>query len=178
MTALISELKKRKKVVLLDLKKDFSLERFKQISSDNYKDLLDRLFIIKANSYKNQIKKVRELNELLNKDKRFSLMIIDSIDYYYRRLWNSQPELAENMLINQIKNMKIISKNVPILFTNQVYTNIKTKTNYMVGGRIIMRNVKCLIELKKNNSYHTAFIKKPVFGNFNFKINEKGIDIL
>ncbi len=175
LVALINTLREGKNVFFLDLKNDFSLERFKQIAGEDYKQLLEHLFIFKVTSYKAQLQQIREVNALLQKRVAFSLVIIDSIDYYYKRLWRSKPDLAEGMLINQLKNMRGIARKVPVLFTSHVYTNIKNNKHYIAGWQHLRKHLQCLIELKKNNALRLALVKKPVVGNLAFQIQDTGI---
>ena len=73
-------------------------------------------------------------------------------------------------------------KNIPVLLTNQVYSNFDDKTRLnMVGGDILKYGSKCLIELTLDEvtRKRKAVLKKHRFLPENiemeFKIEEKGV---
>ena len=80
----IQECNKGNKVIFLDTENGFSVERFKQLTNNNLK-LLDNIFLFHIDCFKNQQKKIKELKDIISRT-NISLIIIDTIGYYYRRL--------------------------------------------------------------------------------------------
>ena len=173
MLAAIEQLKQNKKVIYIDTENGFSLDRFKQLAGEDYNRYLDNLFISKINDFKNQGKKIKELMLFIEKSK-FSLIIVDTIGIYYRRIVKSHKDLANNMLISQIKDLQEISKKVPVIITNQVYNKIDIDEEVMLAYNLIERYCSCLIQLNKNIKRKIKLIK-PVKKEMFFEIEREGL---
>lgn len=137
--------KKGKKIVFLDTENGFSVERIKQIAGKDYKKILDNIFLFKIKGFKDQQLKIKSLEKL--KDK-VDLVIIDTLNAYYRRLFNSKPSLAKSMLNSQLKILKGLSKDIKIILTNQVFDNLNGEVKN-VGGYFTNKFSNEIIELKK-----------------------------
>ncbi len=170
--ATISELAKRNKVIFLDTERGFSIERFKQINDD--KKLMDNLLLFNAGSFKKQLEYVRNFNAI-RKNTSIGLIIVDSLGNHYRRLLTHDKELANGMLMSQIKTLKELSKSIPVLISNQVYADINKHKNKMVGDYNIKEFIDNTIELKKFGEKRFMQIKNKLI---EFGIDEKGISIL
>lgn len=170
--ACIDRIKKGKRVLFIDAEKGFSIDRFKQLAGDNYKDYLKNLLLIKVNSFKDQQIKIKSLEDFIKKQD-ISLIALDTISYYYRTLFKSKPDLAKAMLISQLKILKTISKNIPVLITSQVYKDIKKNKIRAVAYDIIDKYLDVIIRLEKNPR---IFIReKPKGEKITFKIVDQGI---
>jgi DNA repair protein RadB len=156
MLATINLLKQDKKVIYLDVENSFSLDRLKQLAKEDYQKYLDNLFLLKIKNFKEQGIKIKELKSLTEKG-NFSLVVVDTIGMYYRRMVKSHRDLANNMLNSQLRNLKEL--NIPILITNQVYSNIDLDEKMMIGHNIVERYCSCLIELDKNIKRKIKLIK-------------------
>ena len=162
------------KVLFIDSENGFSVERFKQISCNNL-DLLKNVFVIKVKSLYDQLQKIENLKRDFDK---FSLIIIDTIGNYYRKEV-VRDVFANKQLYKQFDILReIADNNVPILITNQIYTDPVNKSVKIVGGKIVMNNVDCLIELVKLGNNRGAVLRKHYSIKENkekmFKIVEKG----
>ncbi len=165
-----------KKVLFLDTASSFSVERLKQISGNvEISNILDKILVLKIKSFKDQLAKVKMLDEILKKGD-FGLVVIDPITYFYRRMLRRVPDLANRMLITQLKVLKEISKKMNVAITSEVYSDLKYEKIKMVGDSVINKRSDFLIELKNNPRKLT--IKKPEKKEFNFKIGEKGFEFL
>ncbi len=173
MLATLEQLKQNKKVIYLDTENDFSLDRFKQLAKDDYKKYLDNLFLLKINNFKSQSIKIKELSSFIEKGS-FSLVIIDTIGIYYRRLVKRKKDLADNMLISQLKTLKNISNKIPVLITNQVYKKIDEDKDVMLANNIVNKFSNCLIELNHDKNRKIKILK-PVKKEMLFEIREEGI---
>ena len=137
------------KVIFVDTEDGFSLERFEQIAGENYKKLLDSMLVFRVNSFKDQQSKIKNLLNIIKKTK-VSLIIIDTMSSYYRRMVKSKPELANKMLNSQLRILKYIAIQIPVIITSQVYTDIENNKISLVGSNIVKNYHKNLIKLQKN----------------------------
>lgn len=143
-----------KKAIYVDTEGGFSVERLKQICShisSDYKKILDNVIFLKPTSFTEQKKSFEKLREFAND--KIGLIIIDTIAMLYRlELGKSEDAYEVNReLGRQIASLTEIARNkqIPILITNQVYTDFdaREKVN-IVGGDILKYSSKCLIELQ------------------------------
>jgi len=166
--AVVEQLKKNKKVIFLDIGNSFSLERFKQIAGKNYEKLLDNLMLFKIKYFKDQQLKIKSLEKLIEKSKA-SLVVVDCLVFFYRRMVKTRQELSNGMLKSQIRYLKEISEKVPVLITDEVYTLLKNKSIEPIGGNLIKDNCR-LVKLEKEPRKMMVDEKE-----FFFNIVEKGI---
>ena len=150
----ISIAKDGKKIVYVDSEGGFSLERLKQITSHinlDYKKILDNIIFLRPKSFEEQKKSFEKLKDLVND--RIGLVVVDTIAMLYRLELGKSEDVQEvnRELGRQISYLTEIArkKNIPILISNQVYTDFddKDKVN-IVGGDILKYGSKCLIELQ------------------------------
>lgn len=140
-----------KKIMYVDTEGSFSLSRFMQICPD-YEDILKRTIFLTPTTYAEQKESFEILRKTISED--FGLIIVDSIASLYRLeiaasndITNVNRELGIHMaLLTEIAR----KKKIPIIITNQVYSDFddreKIKT---VGGDIVRYWSRALIELQK-----------------------------
>jgi len=163
----INVAKSGKKVVYVDSEGGFSLERLKQIAAHIYQDyrkLLDSIIFLKPTSFAEQKKSFEKLKDIVND--KIGLIVVDTIAMLYRlELGKSEDIHNVNLeLGKQIAYLTEIArkKEIPVLVTNQVYSDFdnKDKVN-IVGGDILKYGSKCLIELQITpNSNRRAIVRK------------------
>lgn len=143
-----------KKVVYVDSEGGFSLERLRQIASSislDYKKVLDNIVFLKPTSFAEQKKAFEKLKEIINE--KIGLIVVDTIAMLYRLELGKSEDVQEvnRELGRQISYLTEIArkKSIPVLVTNQVYTDFddRDKVN-IVGGDILKYGSKCLIELQ------------------------------
>ena len=139
----IELIRQGKKIAFLDTENGFSVDRIKQIAGEDYKKCLDSILLFKIKSFKEQQEAVKNLEKI--KDK-ISLVIIDSFNSYYRRLYNSKPQLAKSMLNSQLKILEKL--NIKVILTNQVFDNFNGGVTG-VGSYFTDKVSDEIIELKK-----------------------------
>ena len=167
----IEQLKQDKKVVFIDTENGFNVERFNQLSKNPR--LLENILLFKINGFKDQQEKIKNLEKI--KDK-ISLVIIDTIGSYYRRMLKDHAELANTMLRSQSRILKNLSKEIPVLILNQVYKDLNKNEITNIGWKVLNKFCDCLIRLDKNtkNRMLTLFSKEGK-KEFLFEIKEDGI---
>lgn len=157
---------KGKKVVYVDSEGGFSLERLKQIAysiSQDYKKLLDNIIFLKPASFAEQKKSFEKLKDIIND--KIGLIIVDTIAMLYRLELGKNEDIHEvnRELGKQIAYLTEIArkKEIPVLVTNQVYSDFdnKDKVN-IVGGDILKYGSKCLIELQITPNNNRRLILK------------------
>lgn len=180
MLCAISLAKEGKKVVYIDTDGSFSVERFKQITPD-FEKILDSIIFFTPTTFEEQKKCFEKLKALDN----ISLVVIDSIGMLYR-IEISRTENIQNVNCDLGLQLSYLSeitrkKNIPILITNQVYSDFENKDKVkMVGGDILRYSSKCLIELQKfHKGKRKAILKKhrslPEDKEVMFEIIQEGI---
>jgi len=171
-----------KKIVYIDTEGSFSLERLKQIAPD-YKKILQKIVFLKPTSFEGQKKSFEKLKELVNE--KVGLIVVDTIAMLYRLEMGKNEDIykVNRELGIQLAYLTEIArkKHIPILISNQVYSNFENKDKVnMVGGDLLKYSSKCLIELQITPSGNRRAILKKHRSieqekEITFKIVEGGI---
>ncbi len=164
------EYAKQGKVIFLDTENSFSIERIKQLCPD-YKKIINNIFLFKINNFDEQRKQFNKLKEII-KSSKAKLVIIDTIGMHYRVILKKDPSSINREMAKQLELLSDISKEIPVLMTNQVYHTLENEIK-MVGGNMLKNFSKCLIELKKDP--RRIVLQKPEQKEMFFKLMEKGI---
>ena len=141
---------RRGRVIFIDTESDFSVERAKQIEP-NIRNILKNITTIRPFEFTEQQKAIRDLREIIKKED-VELIVIDSLTMLYRLERPDDPKEINLELTKQLSILSSIARrnNIPILVTNQVYSNFdKRDAIKMVGGDILQYWSKCLIRLEK-----------------------------
>jgi len=171
---------KEKKVIYVDTEGSFSLSRFRQLS-DNYKEALKNIILLKPTTFQEQKKAFDKLRTLVNKD--IGIIIVDSIAMLYRLEMGQTKNVYDvnRQLGMQLSFLTEIARknNIPVLITNQVYQDFENKDKVnIVGGDLLKYQSKCLIELQKTtDGNRLAIIRKHRSIEENKQIKFKIIDI-
>lgn len=179
--ASISAIESGKKVVYVDTEGGFSVERLRQLCAD-HKKILDSIFFLKPTNFSEQKKVFEKLKTIVNE--KIGLIVVDSISMLYRLELKKEETIHDinRDLAQQVSYLTEIArkKNIPVLITNQVYSNFddRSKIN-IVGGDVLRYGSKCLIELQiaphgKRRAIlrkHRSMSEKDVM----FEIRESGI---
>lgn len=175
--ATLNASKRGYKVVYIDPEGGFSTDRLKQISGDSFNEVLSKVLLIEPTSFEEQNVAVQRLDELVSKDSSVGLVVVDSIAMLYRLQEDKDVRELGRMLAQLLR----ISRryNIPVLMTNQVYTDIDSGKNIPVGGDAIKYWCKISVELEKNSDYRIAILQRHKFmesgSRLDFKINATGI---
>lgn len=157
-----------KKVVYVDTENGFSIERFMQLADYSCVDLLDKILLLKVSDFEDQCKKF----EMIEKLEGVDLIIVDSLGKHYRRV--EKNEESTKQLLKQLRTLVHKTRDgVHVIVTNQVYSRMDEDEVEPVGGKMVKRFGKCLIELKKEP--RKLIVKKPKKGELEFEIKARGI---
>ncbi len=160
-------------VIFVDTENGFSIERAQQLK-DNFKYLAHNIFLFKIKSFEEQKDFFEKLPKLV-KQSDFSAIIIDTIGMHYRRALKEDAYDANKEMAKEFDFLKQISKKIPVVIANQVYSKLDGNDS-PVGGEMIKKLSDCLIELSKNN-FRELEIKKPINKKVKFKIENNGVII-
>jgi len=178
----INVARNNKKIIYVDTEASFSVERLKQMAFD-YKKILEKIVFLKPTNFKEQKEAFDKLRNLI--DNKIGFIVIDTIAMLYRlELGKTEDVYGVNREMGlQLSYLSEIArkKNIPVLITNQVYSNFENKNKVnIVGGDLLRYSAKCLIELQITPAGNRkAILKKhrsiPDDKKITFKIVQTGI---
>ncbi len=159
-----------KKTIFVDTENGFSAERISQMTHD-YKSVLDSIILCRPNSFDEQVVLFERLHEILDAP-NIGLLIIDTIGTLYRAERTKDISKKNKQFISQIDIIRKLYKeyDFPIIATNQVYSSMEKDKVVPVGGQIISRRSKCMIELEQHDEFRRAILRKHP------EIEERSVD--
>lgn len=170
--AAIEQARNNKKVIFIDTENGFSIERFKQLAGNNHQKLLDNIIFFRPTSLAEQRKVTKEIINLIETGK-IGLVIVDTIGSIYRAELKLDEKYANRTIAESIKVFRLIlSKGIPVIITNQVYSDFNNNIRN-VGGNMIKDSCNCIIQLVKNP--RTFKIEKPIVKEVRFEIKNDGV---
>ncbi len=199
MMVAVSQAKKGNKIIYVDTEGGFSVERFKQILGDEEKEnvekYLENVLLFNPVSFEEQKKIFSKILEEVRGNSKVELIIVDSIAMLYRlALGEVKGEIEKVREVNSelARQLRILSeiarkKNIPVIVTNQVYSDFlsreeiesgKEKGVHMVGGDLLKYWSKCIIELENKGGRRRAILQKHRSlkeKDLSFVIFDKGI---
>ena len=189
-----SQARKGNKVLFIDTEGGFSVDRVKQISGEDYEDILKNILLLGPTSFEEQKKVLLSLPNKIKKE-HVNLIFIDGMAMLYRlelgdaRKDDSLVKQVNREVAKQLRVLAEISRkqNIPIIITNQVYHSFLSdeeirkgvkKEMSLVGGDLFKYWSKCIIELKNENGKKKAILLKHRSlprKELNFEIKNKGV---
>ncbi len=153
--ASVSLAKKNQKVLFVDTEGGFSIDRVRQLSSENeiQEDVLNNIILMKPTNFDEQRKVFEKLLQTLKKE-HVSLINIDGMAMLYRLELGDAAQLDENVeedgenkkrdgrikkvnseMAKQMRTLAEISRKqgIPILITNQVYKSYLSEEDLRKG---------------------------------------------
>ncbi len=176
---------KEKKIIFIDTEGGFSVERVKQLAKEKTTLALKNLILIEPTTYQEQKTAIEGIEKMVNE--KIGLVVVDSITMLYRLEEADSIDKRQERQILLGKQLEILLRisrkfNIPVIITNQVYTDIETNEISPVGGEILKYWSKVIVELGRENLNSTnrfAVMKKHKFikegEKILFKIVEEGI---
>jgi len=139
-----------KKVVYIDTE-GVSLERLKQISGAEYEEVMKNVLFFEPHSFDEQEKFVDKAVRLAESSLEVGIIILDSATIHYRLTRNDEERGVRKSLSPQLAKLLAVarSKDIPVLLTSQVYTDLEKGTFEPLGGHVLLHNAKAIIRLDK-----------------------------
>ncbi|MEW6069733.1 MAG: DNA repair and recombination protein RadB [Candidatus Thermoplasmatota archaeon] len=140
-----------KKVVYIDTE-GVSIERLKQICGEQFDSLNKSILFFEPYSLEEQEQIVDKAVRLAESSDDIGLIIVDSATIFYRFLLGSGNEVEIIRALSQ-QATKLLGvarkKNIPVVITNQVYTNLDTNELEPIGGQALKHTAKAIIKLER-----------------------------
>jgi len=173
--AAINCTKMKMRALFIDPEGSFSLKRIGQI--DPERSSLDMIVLREPASMAEQAEAIGNAWDISN----LGLVVVDSIVYHYRlEREPDEPQKANRELGLQMATLIDIArkKGIPILVTNQVYTNIDTGIIEPVGGDIMKYSSKVIVGLSHASDRYARLVKHVFMKDgqsVKFRIVGKGV---
>ena len=180
--AVVSAINGGKKVVYVDTEGGFSVERLEQMTGAG-KKYTDKIMLLEPKTWQEQGHAIRKLQVLCKKEP-IGLVVVDSVV----ALWRVTIDDTNHVLVNKelATQLSILSKiaresNIPVLLTNQVYSEPETGKIEMSGRNIVKWWSKNIVELMHagRTSCRIARISRarslPEDKTVEFQICDKGL---
>lgn len=173
-----------KKVIYIDTE-GVSIERLRQISGDSFDKISKSILFFEPYSLDEQEEMVdRAVKLASSNDANIGLIILDSATIYYRFLLGSgnEQDIIRSLSHQATKLLGVArKKTIPVVITNQVFTNINTNELEPIGGQALKHNAKAIIKLEKlGRGRRKATIVKhralPDELNTEFVLTEYGVE--
>ncbi|HIH38235.1 AAA family ATPase [Candidatus Woesearchaeota archaeon] len=176
--AAISKVKEKKKVLFIDTEQGFSVERIKQMAPFWTEEMFQHIIYLDPVNFYKQNQYINRLPAILDSS-RISLVIVDSLSYFYRAEWKKDPDLMNTILKKQLRTFHELSRlhRIPFIITNQVYGALRNpyKDFEMIGARVVKEQADAIIELKKVGEKNYASLIHPETKKCEIKIEKNGI---
>ncbi len=168
------------KVAYIDTE-GLSPERVHQIFGN--KDVLKDVYIYEVTDFKKQNLAVRELSKLC-REERVVLIVVDSLTGLYRSELEDESKQIKikRELTSQLTFLLGLARkyNLAVVFTNQMFTDIKEGVDKPLGGTSVDHLSKIIISLEKEGGKRYARLvkhrSKPEGEVCEFRITDKGIE--
>lgn len=137
------------KVIYIDTE-GLSAERVHQVLGNDSK-VHTRFILYNPINLEEQRKNIEELKTVLPAIKK-AAVIVDSLTVFYRKDVNTEGDtMARKVLNDMIVTLLALARrnNIPVIVTNQVYTDTESGINMPLGGNVLAHNTKTIIELIK-----------------------------
>jgi DNA repair protein RadB len=171
-----------KKVVYLDTE-GISLDRFRQICGENFDKVLKSVLFFEASSFDEQEKMVDKAIKLAEGNAEVEMIIVDSVTMFYRLTSQQEDRNERRSLTSQsIKLLGVARKrDIPVVLTSQVYTDVKSGTYESLGGHPLQHNAKTIIRLDRvGPGRRRAIVMKhrniAEEASTDFRLSNSGID--
>ena len=175
--------RKGKKGVLIDTEGGLSIERFKQISGDDFEKLAGNIIVMEPTTFKEQNEALQKIETSLKSGAdKIDLVVLDSAVALYRLKDGGQTEINRELG----KQMGLLSRlarkyDISVIITNHIYSLFDEEgVIEPVGGTILKYWSKIIVELEKNdNGDRYAVLKrhksKPEGARAKFEIVNSGL---
>jgi DNA repair protein RadB len=168
------------KVIYVDPEGGFSVERMRQIAGDKLNEVLASTLLVKPTTFEEQKLAFSKLDEIMMSQK-VSLIVVDSIAMLYRMEEDKDVRMLGRMLAQLLRISR--KYEIPVLLTNQVYSDYETDAVRPIGGTIGEYFTKNMVELVRNrDGTRCAILRRHISKHegegLEFRIVDAGIEIV
>lgn len=161
--ALVTAINSGKKVVYVDTEGGFSQKRLDQLTKGRSDEFLNDIYLFRVTDFSEQNEVIEDLSNI-----DAGLVIIDSLTSLYRpELSDGDVRETNREMGKQVKILNKIahSREIPILITNQVYSNFNSESGEVipVGGDTLKYSSKVIVQLKRAGRDKKGILKKHLF---------------
>jgi DNA repair protein RadB len=169
------------RVVFIDTE-GFSVDRFKQIAGEGAKEIAAKIIVFEPLDLAGQHVSIKDAGKIIGEG--FGLVVMDSATSLYRATIEGDDNRAvRRALLAQLSDLQEIARRhrLPVVITNQVYTEIETGKLRPIGGTSIGHISKTIIELENiGNGLRLARLVKhrsqPEGSTAEFRITARGVE--
>jgi DNA repair protein RadB len=168
------------KAVYVDPEGGFSVERLRQVSGERFGDVLNNIILVQPTSFEEQKAAVAKLDDVATAMK-LSLVVVDSIAMLYRMEEDKDVRMLGRMLAQLLRIARRYG--IPVLMTNQVYSEYDTNIIRPIGGQITEYFTKNIVELcRREDHTRYAVLRRhqslPDGQTLDFRITQNGIETI
>ena len=151
------------KVIYIDTE-GVSLERLEQMTGDDYDVVAKNILFSEPYSFEEQEKLIDKAVKMTEGSPAVGLIVIDSITMHYRLTMRDETRRDERYgLTRQIAKLLRVSRerDIPVVVTSQVYTDIDTGAYMPLGGHMLSHNAKAIVRFERTGlGTRTAVLDK------------------
>lgn len=179
MAAAIATLQKGEEVIYIDTE-GFSIDRFCQLAGEEQAEkLVERLLLFEPADFTGQDHAVAECARLLADRADIGLIVLDSATALYRSENNHSGEAQKRLARELIMLLGYARRyDIPVIVTNQVFTDINTDNLCGLGGTSMHHLSKIIVRFERDGAKRRAILEKhrsrPEGTKITFTIEEKG----
>ena len=173
---------REKKVIYIDTE-GVSLERLKQMSGEDFEEIIRNILFFEPYTFEEQEKIITKAAKLAENNPDVGLIIFDSATMHFRLTKKEDDRSERRSLTHQIRQLLRVArkKKIPVVLTSQVYTDIETGLHEPLGGHVILHCAKSIIRLDKiGEGIRIATLMKHRHlaegTSVEFRLTEKGVE--
>lgn len=139
-----------KKTIFVD-SEGVSLQRLKQMSGEEQESVLKEVLVSEVHSLDDQDRMITQAIKLVEGNSDVGLIVVDSMTMFYRLASKDEERAERRVLAGESAKLLTLARrrNVPVVVTSQVYTDIETGTFEALGGNVLHHNAKTIIRLER-----------------------------
>lgn len=168
--AAISIMENKGKVLFFDTEQGFSPERFRQLYNGKEHNYADHFVRIPLAGFQEQY---HAITKFAVHTEKFQLLVVDTLGNHYRREVKENALAANRVMDRHLRVLYEISKHIPVLLTNQVYSNVENGEIVSVGGKMVLKWCSKVVELQRDP--RVMVMKKPYDKRISFTIADCGL---
>lgn len=139
-----------RKVAYIDTE-GVSLDRLRQICGQDFKTVVQGILFSEVYTLEEQERHVNKACKLVEAQSEVSIIILDSATTHYRLTRVEEEKEERYSLTRQVTRLMEAArrKDVPVVLTSQVYTDIDRGTFEPLGGHMLSHNAKDILRMEK-----------------------------